>query len=226
MNRQSLTPTPDVKPGTVVLYVPQRDECYSELERSNARDFIRYTVKEVINITGEYEVILYDVVGHFLLTEFVLEPPVPFNYEELMKASNNAVEYHNLSEMRDIITSSGGTVQNVTKLTDQDGMFVASWPLPKDHWLYTESDNEPPMGMLMGTNDPQRAELQKHVVAAVRYAYKVNTRNGTDLDLDPDSLVNDVVIGLMGWYTPDGTNNTSDLQPLAPIDDGEEDTRG
>lgn len=92
---------------------------------------------------------------------------------------------------------------NGTKLPDGSAFFTASFPLPKDHWLYAprcaEWDNkrdtiaDQPHPILTHEN---RAE----VVAAVRYAIRAATMCGTEKDFDPDALVQNAVVALCGFY--------------------------
>ena len=89
------------------------------------------------------------------------------------------------------------------RLPDGSGAFVMSWPLPKDHWLYADHDNEPPMPMRVGVG-PERDALAAQVRAAARYAVRGATMNGKAMDFDPDALVQNMVVGLLGYWTPDG----------------------
>jgi len=99
------------------------------------------------------------------------------------------------------------------ELPDGSGFFVGSLPLPKDHWLY-QKDAEgftppPPMPMLVGTDDPRREALAEMIRQAARYAVKASTANGEASDFDPDALVQNMIIGLIGYWTPDGLGGTS-----------------
>ncbi len=88
-------------------------------------------------------------------------------------------------------------------LPDGSGCFVASLPLPKDHWLYAPERSEPPMPMRVGLG-PKRTELVKQVREAARYAVRAATLNGKETDFDPDALVQNMVVGLLGYFTEDG----------------------
>ena len=90
---------------------------------------------------------------------------------------------------------------DVTVLPDGSAFAVGSFPLPKDHWLYApqcaewDSERDPsadtPRPIL--DNSQRRA-----VIAAVRYAIRGATFNGTDLDFDPDALVLNAAYALCG----------------------------
>lgn len=90
-----------------------------------------------------------------------------------------------------------------TVLPDGSAFFTASFPLPKDHWLYakgtdgwdSERDCNPDLPMPILTHE-QRAE----VIAAVRYAIRGATMNGRETDFDPDALVQNAVVALCGFY--------------------------
>lgn len=113
----------------------------------------------------------------------------------------------------DMVEGAGGEVaEPVTVLPDGSAFMVASFPLPDDHWLYSPEHEDPPAGLLIGTDDPHRKELVEHVRAAARYAVRAATMNGKELDFDPDALVQNMVVGLLGLFTPDGTDKTSGLK--------------
>lgn len=106
-----------------------------------------------------------------------------------------------LQELADCV---GGKIEEIGALPDGSGFATMSMPLPKDHWLYTEGFNDPPMPMRRGTDDPRRKEMEEMLRAAGKYAVRCATMNGKDEDFDPDALVNQIVIGMLGYYTPDG----------------------
>ncbi len=87
-----------------------------------------------------------------------------------------------------------------TVLPDRTAFATASWPLPKDHWLYAprgEWDNardeyaECPTPIL--TNAHRQA-----VAAAARYAIRGATMCGQDEDFDPDAMALNMVYALCG----------------------------
>lgn len=80
---------------------------------------------------------------------------------------------------------------------------MASFELPKDHWVY-ESSQRPPMTMRTGTSHPRRKELEQRIREAVKYAYRSATMSGRDFDIDPDALLQNAVVGFLGYHTPDG----------------------
>jgi len=70
-------------------------------------------------------------------------------------------------------------------LPDGSGFVIESYPLPKDHWIY--SDVELPL-----TNqDP--VEKQRE---AAKYAIRSATRNGTITDFDPDAMVQNFLMAM------------------------------
>lgn len=109
--------------------------------------------------------------------------------------------------VRQLATDIGGTIEDMQRLPDGSGFAVMSMPLPKNHWLTAEGYNEPPMPMKAGTDDPKRPFLKAEIVAAARYAIRASTMNGKETDFDPDAMVNNFVIGLLGYYTPDGLSH-------------------
>ena len=89
------------------------------------------------------------------------------------------------------------------RLPDGSGAFLGSFPLPKTHWLYAEGHNEPPMPMRVGVG-PRRSELAIDIKQAARYAIRASTMNGKETDFDPDAMVQNMVVGLLGYWTEDG----------------------
>ena len=94
-------------------------------------------------------------------------------------------------------------MSDVTVLPDGSAFFTASYPLPKDHWLYKERqegwDHErdcfPDRPMPVFTH-----EYREQVIVAARYAIRAATRCGKDSDFDPDALVQNLVVALLGPY--------------------------
>jgi hypothetical protein len=93
----------------------------------------------------------------------------------------------------------------MVRLPDGSGAFVGSFPLPKNHWLFTEGHNEPPMPMRIGVG-PKRDELAKQIRAAAQFAIRASTMNGKETDFDPDAMVQNMVLGLLGYWTEDGSD--------------------
>ena len=91
-----------------------------------------------------------------------------------------------------------------TVLPDGSAFSTLSMPLPGDHWLYRAGHNTPPMPLRLGTTDPRREKFVEAVWAAGRYAVRSATMNGKEPDFDPDALVQNLVVGLLGYFTPDG----------------------
>ena len=89
------------------------------------------------------------------------------------------------------------------RLPDGSGFVEGSWPLPKHHWLYTDRHEPPPMPFRMGTDDPMRGMLNDMVRAAAQYAIRGATQNGREMDFDPDAMVQNFVLGMLGYHTPD-----------------------
>ena len=92
-------------------------------------------------------------------------------------------------------------MENATVLPDGSAFFTASMPLPRDHWLYAprvdgwdgERDCFPdvPQPIL---NNSHRAAVR----AAVQYAVRAATIQGTEPDFDPDALVQSTCYALCG----------------------------
>lgn len=89
------------------------------------------------------------------------------------------------------------------KLPDGSGFFTMSFPLPKDHWIYADGHNDPPAPMRIGAG-AERDRLAAQVRAAAKYAIRASTMNGKESDFDPDAMVQNMIIGLLGYWTKDG----------------------
>lgn len=220
MNRFTPETAQFVKAGTELLYIPQTDECYPDLIISTNTTYAPYTVREIFNVTGELEVSLEEVTGHFPLQEFVRSS----SYGDLfISAGYIGVDVNNglvtgevelsTTELSYMKLDTHLTVgRDVTVLNDGSAFYTESFPLPKEHWLY-KGVEKPMVAMRMGSEVPLRHTMERYIRDALKYSLCVNTKNGTDMDFDPDALVTETIIALLGFYTPDGTSNTSDLVP-------------
>jgi len=78
--------------------------------------------------------------------------------------------------------------ETVTILPDDSSFFVTKMPLPKDHWLYSPRDSSY-ISITLHRDDVRNA---------VRLALKRVTKDGKDMDFDPDALVQEVQFLLCG----------------------------
>jgi hypothetical protein len=126
-------------------------------------------------------------------------------------------------EVSDMIESAGGKVTSGAILPDGHAFMTASFPLQPDHWLYqTDKDGftgPPPMPFRMGTKNPRYQEFNEKVRAAAKYAIKASTRNGKDEDFDPDAMVQNMLVGLLGYHSEDGLSQDSwaNPDPVPPL---------
>jgi hypothetical protein len=110
--------------------------------------------------------------------------------------------------IKNIAKAAGGKVEDLTwPLPDGSGFVIMSTPLPKDHWLTKEGYNVPPMPFKKGTDDPERKELIEKIKEAARYAIRSATDNGKIADFDPDAMVQNFIIGMLGYNTPDALSS-------------------
>ena len=108
------------------------------------------------------------------------------------------------------------------ELPDGSGFTTGSYPLPRDHWLYAEGHEPPPMPLRMGKSKA-RALVAEAIRDAARYAVRGATRNGQEVDFDPDAIVQNMVVGLVGYFTEDGTSgdewdNPKEIPPEFELD--------
>lgn len=118
-----------------------------------------------------------------------------------------------------LITEAGGKVESAGALPDGSGFMTASFPLPKDHWLTADGYNVPPMPFRCGTDNPRHRELCEAIRAAGRYAVRASTMNGREIDFDPDAMLQNFIVGLLGYHTADGTSSDAifNPEPLPPL---------
>ena len=106
-----------------------------------------------------------------------------------------------------------------TRLPDGSGFAIASFPLPKDHWLYEDKENDSPMPLRCGVDDKMRPHIVAAIKGSARYAIRASTMNGKEKDFDPDAMVQNMIVGLVGYFTPDGTSSTSSLTDIGVCGD-------
>jgi hypothetical protein len=121
-----------------------------------------------------------------------------------------------MKALEEIAAAVNARIESVTVLPDGSGCATMSMPLPNGHWLKEEGYNIPPMGLRMGIAHPDHAAMVERVRAAARYAIRASTMNGQVEDFDPDAMVQNMVVGLLGYWTTDGgSSETWDMpEPL------------
>ena len=95
-----------------------------------------------------------------------------------------------------------------TVLPDGTAFGVVVLPLPDDHWIYGHDApcdygiklEEPPALLRHKVSNPERSELERAAQEAAMYAVKASTRFGEEMDFDPDAMVQNFVVGLLGYY--------------------------
>lgn len=104
-----------------------------------------------------------------------------------------------------------------TILPDGSAFMTMSLPLPEDHWLTQPGDNHaPPMSFRRGTDHPTRKEWAEKIRDATRYALRASTANGTIEDYDPDAVVQNMIVAMLGYWTPDGLSPDDIENPTNP----------
>lgn len=113
------------------------------------------------------------------------------------------------------------TADEVTILPDGSAFGVLCLPLPEDHWLTSPGPVVPPMPLRCGEG-AVRDKLAKMVWQAGQYAVRAATDCGKVMDFDPDALCRQLVVGLLGYWTADGTGSglSQNPEPLPPLFDG------
>ena len=109
--------------------------------------------------------------------------------------------------IHEVAESMGGKVNEVGVLPDGSGFATASWPLRKDHWIYAEGHEEPPPPFRIELGE-KRKWLADQIREAARVAIRRSTMNGREMDFDPDALVQNLIVCLLGPWTSDGHSHT------------------
>ncbi len=121
-----------------------------------------------------------------------------------MKEINDSNE---IEAVKEIANALDGQVETIGgPLSDGSGYAVISYSLPKTHWLMADGPTEPPMPLRMGTDNPEREKMANDIWVAAKYAIRASTMNGKAIDFDPDAMCQNFVVGLIGYWTPDGTS--------------------
>ena len=94
-------------------------------------------------------------------------------------------------------------IDELIVLPDGSAYFTASYPLPKNHWLYAPMEYAPDSSDPVELPAPILAHAaREEIVAAIRYAVRGATKCGEEMDFDPDALVQNAVYALCGPYSP------------------------
>jgi hypothetical protein len=143
------------------------------------------------------------------------------------------MEKHPVQQIADAV---GGTITEAGQLPDGSGFAMMSMPLPKNHWSTRQSEayEPPPMPLRLGNGrvatmvlegeGPSRTirwtrrELAEALTAAGRYAYRAATMQGKEPDLDPDALMQNLVVGMLGYWSHDGLSGDAWANPEVPWD--------
>lgn len=109
----------------------------------------------------------------------------------------------------------------ITILPDGSAFMTMSFPLPDSHWLYEPHYNIPPMPLRM-SDGPAREKMVDAIWEAGMYAVRASTMNGKEDDFDPDAMVQNFVVGLIGYFTEDGLSSDKEFNPtkIPPLFDG------
>lgn len=115
-----------------------------------------------------------------------------------------------IEAIQEIARTVGGRIEEVG-LFDDHGFATMSFDLPPDHWLYQENPEPPPAPFLMGTDNPLREPLARAIRQAGIYAIRATTTSGTIDDYDPDAWLQNLVVAMLGYWTPDGRSHLEEF---------------
>lgn len=112
--------------------------------------------------------------------------------------------------IEELARMTGGKIEEVGILPDDSGFAIMSMPLPKNHWLYETDEyggsGDPPMPMKMGIG-PERDKMAKMIREAAKYAIRASTMCGKEIDFDPDAMIQNFIVGMLGYWTEDGLSH-------------------
>jgi hypothetical protein len=119
-----------------------------------------------------------------------------------------------------------------------------SLPLPKDHWIYGHDDplhpvhgfklHPPPMPFRMGSDEyavvavfpnaghpdrhlrMTRKEFADKIREVGKYAVRASTMDGKEMDFDPDAMLQNLIVGMLGYWTPDALSTDDWDNPIPP----------
>jgi hypothetical protein len=90
-------------------------------------------------------------------------------------------------------------IDNGVALPDGSGFAVVSFPLPADHWSKDQGDLVPPASIArLAGSASEREWWRKRITDAGRYAFRCASFKGRTADIDPDALIMQLVVGLIG----------------------------
>jgi len=113
-----------------------------------------------------------------------------------------------------------GTITAIGSLPDGSSFASVSTPLPKSHWIYNTDGSadagEPPMPFRMGIGSVKtvgnriltRRDFADAIRKAGQYAVRASTMCGKDENFDPDAMVQNLIVGMLGYWTTDGTSDS------------------
>lgn len=115
-----------------------------------------------------------------------------------------------------IAEACGGTIEHAEALPDGSGFATMSMPLPKDHWIYQKGPDgfslPPPMVFRMPSGYSREQAAQK-IREAAKYAIRGATMHGQENDFDPDALIQNLIVGMLGYHTEDGLTDDAWANP-------------
>lgn len=76
---------------------------------------------------------------------------------------------------------------------------TASMSLPSDHWIYEPEEDGPPA--IKVSDEAKKDQLRKVVAKAARNAIRAATMSGKEPDFDPDALVQNLLVQMIGPYS-------------------------
>jgi hypothetical protein len=146
--------------------------------------------------------------------------------------------------VKELADGVGGRITECAALPDGSGFAIMSMPLRTDHWIYEKGADgfcqPPPMPFRMGSRDhvvvamfpnegfPHRhtARLTKNQFAqrirdAAKYAVRGATMHGEEMDFDPDALLQNLIVGMLGYWTADGLSSDTWANPAEEYRDRE-----
>lgn len=109
-----------------------------------------------------------------------------------------------LDKLKEIARACDGEIKEIMLFPGGHGCATMEIPLRKDHWIYTERLGlEPPMPFKMGISDLRDVVAEK-IREAGKYALLASSYTAAEVGFDPDAFLQNLVVGLLGYWTDDG----------------------
>lgn len=122
--------------------------------------------------------------------------------------------------MQDLVQSTGATPKADPVVDVNEPNEPARQLLSDGHWLTQPGDDVAPAPVLKASTDKKRAELVTAIREAGMYALRTVSENGRTAAFDPDALLQNLVVALMGLNPTPTETDASTTSTTSTADQG------